>query len=166
VRIDTPSLRADGFKVEFNTGYGNPWGDILLTDDGRTRLQWVSEDDCDQIIKAAAELKSQIIDSRTWAAMPHGRGRLFKGRCQLCGKPEDDELHAEPAPVITEQAASGLCDSELPLKHGGALKCALDAGHYGAHSAIAGDFRWLGHGADARDEEGNRIAPIAIGGAA
>jgi hypothetical protein len=97
MRIDTPSLRADGFKVDLNPGYGKPWGDILLTEDGCTRLQWVHEDDCDQIIKAAAELKSQIIDSRTRAAVPHGRGHLFKDRCQLCGKPEDDELHAEPA---------------------------------------------------------------------
>lgn len=95
MRIDTPNLRADDFKVDLNPGYGNPWGDIILTDDGRTRLQWVHEDDCDRLIKAAAELKSQIIDSRTRAAAPHGRKHLHEGRCQLCGKPEADELHAE-----------------------------------------------------------------------
>jgi hypothetical protein len=52
----------------------------------------------------------------------------------------------------------GLCDSVLPLRYGNELACTKDAGHYGAHSALGGTRRWLGHGADARDEQGTRIA--------
>ena len=48
------------------------------------------------------------------------------------------------------------CDSELWLP-GGTETCAAFAGHYGAHSVLTEGgqrLRWLGHGADARNEEG------------
>jgi hypothetical protein len=106
MRIDTPSIREDDLPVDLNPGYGKPWGDIILSKDGRTRLQWVHEDDCDRLIKAAAELKNQIIDSRARAAAPHGRRHLHEGRCQLCGKPEDDGLHAEPAQAASDEAVA------------------------------------------------------------
>ena len=106
MRIDTPSIREDDFPVDLNPGYGNPWGDIILSEDGRTRLQWVHEDDCDRLIKGAAELKQQIIESRARAASPHGTRHLHKGTCQLCGKPEADELHAEPEPARDQPASA------------------------------------------------------------
>lgn len=67
-----------------------------------------------------------------------------------------------PLLVTDDEPRAPLCDSEMPLKNGGTLKCTLDQGHYGAHSAIAGMHRWLGHGADARDENGDKIAPASV----
>jgi len=66
-------------------------------------------------------------------------------------------------PVILDEdePRSPMCDSIRPLPHGGELKCTLDDGHYGSHSAVAGERRWLGTGDDARLEDGTRIVPVA-----
>ena len=96
MQLEIPDAREDGdFAVHLNPGSGDPFGHIELTKDGRVRLRWLREDDCDRLIRAAADLKDKLIKSRNAAGFPHS-ARLYEGHCQLCGKPEDDELHAEP----------------------------------------------------------------------
>ena len=68
----------------------------------------------------------------------------------------------EPAAAQDPAPVRELCSSSLPLSNGGSLRCALDPGHFDAHSAIAGRYRWLGHGADARDLNGVRITPAGV----
>ena len=102
MRLDTPTLKPieDGdYHADVTKGYGNPTGDIWLDEKGSYRLQWLDAADCDRLIKAAAEIKSKVLAYRAEMEAPHGRRHIYKGTCQLCGKPEDDELHAEPARV-------------------------------------------------------------------
>lgn len=68
---------------------------------------------------------------------------------------------ADGTPLVVtddEPKPAPLCDSDMPLPNGGTLKCTLDDYHDGAHSAIAGERRWLGTGMAARTEDGERIA--------
>lgn len=106
VQQPDPKPRETGdYEIYFGTGYGRPTGDIYLDEKRELRLNWLDEGDCDRLIKAAAEIKSRIIIARAEMAAPHGRRHVHQGTCQLCGKPEDDELHAEelhaePAPLV------------------------------------------------------------------
>lgn len=99
MQLDLPAFRTkDGeFDTEVDIGYGSPHG-IIRLDDG-ARLRWIDEDDCDRLIKAAAAIREGIRASRARAAAPHGSGHFYQGTCQLCGKPEGDEIHAETASV-------------------------------------------------------------------
>jgi len=97
MRIDSPDPRpreSGDYATRFNIGYGKPNGDILLDEDGTLKLEHLDADDCDRLIKAATEIKSQVLTSQARMAAPHGRGHLHKGTCQLCGRPESYELHA------------------------------------------------------------------------
>jgi hypothetical protein len=92
-----PKLREDGeYAVMVGKGYGDPRGTISLDEKWELTLDNIRVEDCDALIKAAAEIKEKVLAYRAELAVPHGRKHLYKGRCQLCGKPEDDELHDEP----------------------------------------------------------------------
>jgi hypothetical protein len=118
VKIDTraPEPRGHGdYYTRTQGGYGKPHGEIWLDEAGRFRLDYLSEDDCDRLIRAVAEIKPRVAAMRAEMAVPHGRRHLYRGTCQLCGKPEDDELHAaditalgEPAPAANASPAAGL----------------------------------------------------------
>ena len=101
MRIDRrePKPRSDGdYQVDVTKGYGEPTGDIILDEDGDLRLQWLNEADCDRLIKAASAVKEQVARYRAMMVAPHGCGHVYKGTCQLCGKPEDgNPLHGEIA---------------------------------------------------------------------
>lgn len=111
MQLNLPSFQQKSeLDTEVDIGYGKPTGTIRLDDDSRTTLRWVSEEDCDRLIKAAVAIKEGIRASRAKAAAPHGRRNIYEGTCQLCGKPEGDELHAETAPTILQCG----CEVELP----------------------------------------------------
>ena len=95
-----PKPRVDGdYLVDATAGYGKPYADIHLDEKGELRLRWLDEGDCERLIRAAAKALEEIRRYTAQMTAPHGRRRIHRGTCQLCGKPEDDELHAEPAPA-------------------------------------------------------------------
>jgi hypothetical protein len=112
MRIVTPSPgpRESGeYGTWVTIGYGDPAGIIHLAENGTLDLRDVHADDCDRLIRAASRVKAEILRYQAQMAAPHGRRYIYEGTCQLCGKPEDDELHAEapapsgmqdPAPVV------------------------------------------------------------------
>jgi hypothetical protein len=115
MRIDTPNLQppASGdYQARISKGYGDPRGRIFLDEQRGTELENVRLEDCDRLIKAAAEIKAGILAYRAEMAAPHGRKHVHEGTCQLCGKPEDDALHADPEPVITD--SDRTCDQANP----------------------------------------------------
>lgn len=95
--IPRPQPRKEGdYETFVDCGYGKPWAIIHLAENGTLDLRDLGVDDCDRLIKAAVEVKSQLLRFQAEMTAPHGRGHLYKGTCQLCGKPEDDVLHADP----------------------------------------------------------------------
>lgn len=95
-----PKPRDDGdYRVDPTPGYGKPTTDIWLDEKGELRLLWLSESDCERLIRAAAKGLEDIRRYAAQMAAPHGRNHIYQGTCQLCGKPEDDDLHADPAPA-------------------------------------------------------------------
>ncbi len=143
MRIQAPDPRpreSGDYETYFTIGYGDPRGDIILDEDGTLRLDDVRPDDCDRLIRAAGEIKEQVLTRRAEMAAPHGSRYLHKGTCQLCGKPEDDSLHADPvvvtearfsitpeAAALAESIATGPHDDE-PLPDCAGCGCA-EAGH-------------------------------------
>jgi len=100
LNIPRPAPSKDGdYRTFVNIGYGNPYAVIHLAEGGSLDLTGVQVEDCDRLIRAAAKVKEELLGFQAEAAAPHGRDNLYHGTCQLCGKPEADELHAEPAPV-------------------------------------------------------------------
>lgn len=128
MRIDSPRpapREAGDYKTSVTIGYGDPRGDIHLDEAGALRLSDVRPEDCDRLIKAAAEIKSRVLAHRAEMAAPHGRRYVYQGTCQLCGKPEDDALHAPER-----------CDSRpYPAGSEGddGTECVLPKGHDGDH---------------------------------
>jgi hypothetical protein len=124
--------------------------------------------DCDALIAAAVEAKRLLDPPETFIFTDEDGGE---------DGPVDDEAELRRADVIAgnqnmtskeciarvahggeDEAEPGLCDSEMPLPNGGRLACTLDDYHDGAHSAVAGKYRWLGTGVAARTEDGEWIA--------
>lgn len=102
-----PRPRDNGeYAISTTKGYGDPRGYIDLDEAATLALRDVRIEDCDRLIKAAAAVKDRILALTAEMAAPHGRRHLYQGTCQLCGKPEDDELHAEPEPCP--------CGAEIP----------------------------------------------------
>jgi hypothetical protein len=107
MNLDLPYLGHEGdLAVTVNPGKGSPWATIYLNEDSSVSLQWLTEGDCDQLIKAAADAKQQVLDARAKAAAPHKPWMSIPDTgCLHCGKPEADELHAEPAcPSVAEHS--------------------------------------------------------------
>lgn len=103
MKINTraPEPRGDGdYYTRAQGGYGDPHGEIWLDEAGSFRLDYLSEDDCDRLIRAAAEIKPQVAALRARMTAPHGRDNVYKGTCQLCGQPGDDALHADTDSII------------------------------------------------------------------
>lgn len=98
VRTPRPSPIGDGdYKTYTDAAYGNPYGTIHLADGYALDLADVHVEDCDRLIRAVSTVREQLLRFQAQAAAPHGRKHLWHGTCQLCGRPEDDELHAEAA---------------------------------------------------------------------
>jgi len=120
IQSPDPKPRSEGdYMVDPTPGYGKPTADIWLDEKGELRLLWLDEGDCERLIRAAAEALKDIRRYASQMAAPHGRARIYQGTCQLCGKPEDDELHAE---VITDSERT--CpevnpDGDWPCHRGG-----------------------------------------------
>jgi hypothetical protein len=116
VRGPEPSTRESGdYAVRVTKGYGDPRAFISLDEDGAFQLYDVRPDDCDRLIRAAADAKEKILRYRAEMEAPHGRDHLWKGRCQLCGKPEDDGLHADPPAISDAAIAQARYFEEHPL---------------------------------------------------
>jgi hypothetical protein len=99
IDIPKPKVRDNGdYAAMVSKGYGDPHGTIALDENWEVVLDHLSVEDCDGLIKAAALIKEKVLAYRAEMGAPHGAKHLYRGRCQLCGKPEDDELHAEPKP--------------------------------------------------------------------
>jgi hypothetical protein len=146
MRIESPQPKpiAEGdYYVHVTKGYGDPDAEIWLDEKGELRLNYVSLEDCDRLIKAACEAKEKIARYRAELATPHGRKHLYQGRCQLCGKPEDDELHAEPVITCSERT----CDAKHPETGDW---CVLEGPH-AQHSDTYGQT-WPNHGYAATSE--------------
>lgn len=97
MRLDTPWARQSGdYKVSVSRlQYGEPEATIILDEEGGLSLNRVTLDDCERLDRAANRARQEILVARAEMAAPHGRQYLYNGRCQLCGKLEDDELHVE-----------------------------------------------------------------------
>lgn len=111
MRIDIPhpQPRESGdYQFYVVSGYGDPHGTIWLDETQCLTLSCLTAEDCDRLIRAADQVKDQILGYTAEMTVPHGTKHLYKGTCQLCGKPEDDGLHAEPAPE-TVPWPTGLC---------------------------------------------------------
>lgn len=109
MQLDTPDPRpreSGDYYFTVGKGYGDPRGEIWLDEKGDLRLRNVRLGDCDRLIKAAAEIREKVVRQAAEMTAPHGREHLYKGTCQLCGKPEGDELHAEPAKAESDEAAA------------------------------------------------------------
>lgn len=112
--IPRPNPREDGeYRTFVDIGYGKPWAVIHLAEGNSLDLRYVTVEDCDRLIRAAATVKEGLLRCQAQAAAPHGRKNLYGGTCQLCGKPEDDELHAEPAPEPAAAGQPGACDEAI-----------------------------------------------------
>lgn len=98
MRIQGPSPvpRDEGdYRIRVGLCYGKPSGTIWLDEENALRLEWVYEDDCKRLISAATEILEQIRLQKAQMAAPHGSRYVYEGRCQLCGKDEEDLAHAE-----------------------------------------------------------------------
>ena len=98
MQIETPRPcpRDTGdYSVWVTKGYGDPRAVIHLAESGTLDLRDVHVEDCDRLIRAAAQAKEEILRYQAEMSAPHGRVHLYQGTCQLCGKPEGDALHAE-----------------------------------------------------------------------
>lgn len=116
LNIPRPVPRKDGdYRTFVTMGYGPPVAVIHLAEGGALDLNHLTAGDCDRLIRAAAKVKGQILDLEARAAAPHGRRNIYEGTCQLCGKPEDDELHAEPASPEEVAALADSITSGTPL---------------------------------------------------
>jgi len=130
VRIESPdpSPRDSGdYETWIAKSYGDPRGTITLDEKGDLVMRAVRIDDCDRLIKAACEIKRKLTAYRAEMAAPHGRAHLHKGTCQLCGKPEDDELHADPPEPGTVVDAEIIDDDEAGPTFGAAELRRADA---------------------------------------
>jgi hypothetical protein len=114
VRTPRPAPIGDGdYQTYTDAAYGNPYGTIHLAEGYSLDLADVHVDDCDRLIRAASRVRDQLLGFQAKMAAPHGRKHLWHATCQLCGKPEDDELHAEPeaagaAAVLAASIAAGV----------------------------------------------------------
>lgn len=113
IRRPNPEPRGTGdFDVYVNpVAYGKPYASIKLDEAGSLRLDSINLDDARRLAKAAARIEQELTAAHARMAAPHGRKNFYQGTCQLCGKPEADELHAEPDPpgCICDIASADQC---------------------------------------------------------
>ena len=107
MRISSPDPKpreSGDYDFYVTPGYGAPTADIYLDEKHDLALRWINLEDCERLIKAVALAADKLRVYRAQMAALHGRGRLYEGTCQLCGKPEDDELHAEPERLVISES--------------------------------------------------------------
>jgi hypothetical protein len=99
IQAPDPQPRHDGEYHTWVNGiaYGAPYGVIYLDEGRALALQGITLDDARRLAVAAARVERQLAAAHAQMAASHGRGYIYEGTCQLCGKPEGDGLHAEPA---------------------------------------------------------------------
>lgn len=91
-----PEPREDGdYGTYTSAAYGKPYGSIALDKDCTLHLRDITLDDARRLLKAAVKIEQELTALHARIKAPHGRDSIYKGTCQLCGKAEDDELHAE-----------------------------------------------------------------------
>jgi hypothetical protein len=121
IRRPNPEPRDNGDYATYTNGvaYGRPYGSIKLDEAGHLRLDNIALDDARRLAKAAVQVEQELTAAHARMTAPHGGEYLYRGTCQLCGKPEGGELHAEPAPLCraceNEPATEGdFCEACAP----------------------------------------------------
>jgi len=109
IQAPNPQPRGDGEYSTYVNGvaYGRPYGEITLDEGGALTLGDITLADARRLAAAAARVERELASVHARMTAPHGRRNIHKGTCQLCGKPENDGLHAEPAATA---AVRGLQD--------------------------------------------------------
>ena len=109
IKSPDPQPRDDGeFHVYVNgQAYGKPYGIIYLDEGKALALRDITLSDARRLAAAVARVERELAAACAEMAAPHGRGHLYEGTCQLCGKPEDDGLHAEEPAVNHRLSADG-----------------------------------------------------------
>jgi hypothetical protein len=99
IQAPDPQPRGDGeYRTYVNgTAYGRPYGEITLDEGGALTLGGIALDDARRLAAAATRVEQELASAHARMTAPHGRRYVYEGTCQLCGKPEDDGLHADPA---------------------------------------------------------------------
>ena len=102
IRRPDPQPRTEGnYDVYVNgIAYGKPYASIKLSEDNQLRLDDITLGDALRLAAASAQVAAELTAAHARLGAPHGGDHFWKGTCQLCGKPEDDELHAEPEPEL------------------------------------------------------------------
>jgi hypothetical protein len=111
VKSPDPQPRESGdYKTYVNgVAYGKPYAKIYLDEDETLVLGGITLDDARRLAAAATRVEQELAAAHARMAAPHGRDDFYNGTCQLCGKPEDDGLHADPAVTVTEDEALPDC---------------------------------------------------------
>lgn len=80
--------------------YGKPYAKIYLDDAKHLAIADIRLEDARRLAKAAAQIEQELSAAHARMTAPHGSEHFYQGTCQLCGKPENDRLHAEPEPLV------------------------------------------------------------------
>ena len=101
-----PEPRDNGDYRTYVNGiaYGEPYAMIYLDEAADLRLDGITLDDARRLAKAAVQAEQELSAAHARMTAPHGSDHFHKGTCQLCGKPEADELHAVRAEWADEPA--------------------------------------------------------------
>lgn len=106
-------------------GYGEPNATVFLDEERHLRLDDITLADCDRLMAALARVRPVLVRYHAEMQAPHGRGRVYQGTCQMCGKPEDHPLHAEPQPLVISD--STIAQAKWLGEHGAELDAEMNA---------------------------------------
>lgn len=92
-----PEPRVAGDYNAWTNGvaYGKPYGVIKLDEGNALKLEDITLDDARRLAKAAQQIERELAAAHARMTAPHGGEHFYHGTCQLCGKPEDDEIHVK-----------------------------------------------------------------------
>lgn len=90
-----PRDTGDYFTYVSGVAYGKPYAKIYLDEGKDLSLADITLDDARRLARAATQIEQELTAAHARMTAPHGSEHFYQGTCQLCGKPEDDELHAE-----------------------------------------------------------------------
>lgn len=141
IRTPRAQLRDTDFGIRLNGGRGEPFATIELDENYETEIVVESLGDCDRLLRAAAAAKALLIEHADDKDKPH-KYRAPAGKpCLVCGKSENEPLHAGPAIEGTvvkrgEHPYPVPCRATTLIKDGmggTTAYCTREAGHGGLH---------------------------------